>query len=107
MVARAVLVQQSGEGLAGSGAELCRAYGAVVIGIGGLEPLFDCRKVFVLGQGLVVIRIGGTEVLPAQAALQLLDIERAVFVMIELVEEVACRLLGLGKVHGAVIISVE
>ena len=43
------LVQQSGQGLAGSGAELCRAYGAIVIGIGGLEPLFDRRKIFVLG----------------------------------------------------------
>jgi ABC-2 type transport system ATP-binding protein len=103
----AVLVQQSGKGLAGSGAELCRTYGAVVIGIGGLEPLFDRGKIFVLSQGLVVVRIGGREVLSAQASLQLLDVERAVFVMIELVEEVACRLLGLGKVHRAVIIGVE
>src|SRR5215470_18684308 len=107
MVARALLVQQSGEGLAVSGAELCRTYGAVVIGIRGLEPLFDRGKIFVLGQGLVIVRIGGSEVLSAQAALQLLDVERAVFVMIELVEEVACRLFGLGKVHRAVIISVE
>src|SRR5215469_6343108 len=107
MVASAVLVQQSGEGLAGSGAELCRAHGTVVIGIGSLEPLFDHRKIFVLGQGLIVVRIGGSEVLPAQAAVQLRDVKRAVLVTIEFIEEAACRFLGLSKVDRAVIIGVE
>jgi len=32
--------------------------GSILVGIGGAEELFDKAKIFVLGQGSVVIRVG-------------------------------------------------
>ncbi len=78
-----------------------------MIEVGGLEALLDHREILVLGQGAVLVGIGGGEFSAAHAAVQFLAVERAVMVGIEPVEQIHGRLLGFAEIHGSVIVGVE
>src|SRR5208282_3861795 len=59
--ARRTLTQQPGQGTTLGRVKLPVAQGTVVVRIGRLEPPFDHGKIFILGQGPVLVGIGGGE----------------------------------------------
>src|SRR5580658_8634165 len=101
------LTQQPGQSAALAGVELEIAQRAVMVDVSGLEALIDHREILVLGQGVVLVGIGGGELSAAHAAVQFLEVERAVMVGIELVEQIHGRLLGFAEIHRSVIVGIE
>ena len=68
------------------GVQLLGVQRPVMIGIRGIETLLDQREIFVLGEGAVVVRIGGGQFFRRQSAGELSVVERAVMVAFQSVE---------------------
>src|SRR5215510_6953077 len=101
------LLQQAQQGLAGAGTQFLVVQGAVVVRIGGLEPLLDLLEILVLGQGSVLVGIRSVQLLGAHAAAQLAPVQRALVVTVELVEHRRGRLLGFIEIDRSVVVGIE
>ena len=84
-----------------------RTDAAVAVRVRGFEPLLNEGKILILIECLVVIAVGGGEFLAAHATAKFLEVERTVFVSVELVKRLGRSLLRFGKIDCAVVICVE
>src|SRR5262245_6758280 len=71
------LLQQAQQGPAGGRTQFLVVEGAVVVRIGGIEPLLDLLEVLVLGLGFVCVGIRSVQLLSAHEAAQFAQIGRA------------------------------
>jgi hypothetical protein len=88
-------------------ARLLRVYLSIAILVGALEGEFDVIEIFVLGQRLVIVGIGGRPILFENAASKFGPIERAIVIGVELVKHRAGRRLRFIQVNCAVIVRID
>ena len=84
-----------------------RVHRSIAVRVGTFEDLFDVTEVFVLGQSLVVVRIGDRPILIENAAFEFGAIERAIVVMVELVEDLAGRRFRFIEANRAVVVCID
>ena len=101
------LSQKPQERLASRAVQFLGVQRPIMIRIGGAETLFDESQILVLCQRTVVIGIGRGQLFRRQSPHQFVLVQRAVLVVLKLVEQRRGRSLGFAKIDGAVIVGVE
>jgi hypothetical protein len=88
-------------------ARFLRVHRSIAILVSAFEGEFDVIEILVLGQRLVVVRIGDRPILFGNAASKLGAIECAIVIGVELVENLAGRRLRFIEVDRAVIVRID
>jgi hypothetical protein len=83
---RGPLFQEPQQSLTGLAVQFPGVQRSIMIGICGIETLFDHREIFVPREGPIVIGIGSRQLFRKQSARQFPLVERAIMVALQLVE---------------------